>query len=175
MTDYLAKTQALHSRVQDLTSGDSELNISDKLFAVVLVNSLPRPKYSTVIQQLLASIKTLSTSQVITRLWLEASSMASDEERFKDVYAAKATKPDNCKVGPRLNDLCNVHQNLKHTNAQCFTQKYKSSVKKPKDVSDDDIIKRYHALMSSKDMKSVNKTIATAEVTSGTDEDKYIT
>lgn len=68
MTDYLAKTQALHSRVQDLTSGDSELNISDKLFAVVLVNSLPRPKYSTVIQKLLASIKTLSTSQVITRL-----------------------------------------------------------------------------------------------------------
>lgn len=68
MTEYLAKTQALHSRFRDLTSGDPDLKISDKLFAVVLVNSLPRAKFGTVIQQLLASTKTLSTSQVIARL-----------------------------------------------------------------------------------------------------------
>lgn len=99
MIDYLAKTQALHSRVCDRTSGDLDLKISDKLFAVVLVNSLPRAKCSTVIQQLLVGIKTLSTAQVIARLCLEASSIASDEERFKDIYVAKNTKINSRKVG----------------------------------------------------------------------------
>lgn len=41
MHKYLAKIQSLHSRVRDLTSGDPNLKISDKLFSIVLINSLP--------------------------------------------------------------------------------------------------------------------------------------
>lgn len=141
LTNYLAKVQALHSRVRDLTSGDPDLKISDKLFAVVLVNSLPRAKFGTIIQQLLAGIKTLSIAQVTARLRLEATSMASDEERFKEVYAVKTSKPDSRKVGPRPNDLCNVHQNPKHTNAQCFTQKDKKTGNSDS-LSNEEMIKR---------------------------------
>lgn len=84
MNTYLARIQDLHSRVRDLTCGDPDLKISDKLFAVVLINSLPRAKYGTIVQQLLANIKTLSIAQVTARLRLESVSMASDEARFKD-------------------------------------------------------------------------------------------
>lgn len=72
MNKYLAKIQDLHSRVQDLTSNNPDLKISNKLFAVVLVNSLPRLTYGTVVQQLLANIKTLTMSQVTACLRLEA-------------------------------------------------------------------------------------------------------
>lgn len=48
MTDYLAKFQDLEGRVRDITAGDPNLKISDKPFAVVLVNSFPRAKYGTV-------------------------------------------------------------------------------------------------------------------------------
>lgn len=110
MTDYLAKVQDLQGRVCDITAGDPKQKILDKLFAVVLVNSLPWAKYGTVVQQLLASIKTLTMSQVSARVRLEATSMATDKAHFKEVYAAKTSKVKK-KKNHSPEDHCQVHPN----------------------------------------------------------------
>lgn len=181
MHDYLAKIQDLHSRVRDLTAGDPELKISDKLFSIVLINSLPRNKYATVIQQLLSNVKNLTMAQVTARLRLEAASMTSDEEKFKSVYAAKTTKPDNRKVGPKPNDLCNVHLNPKHTNSQCFSQKGKPKTDHPNSLTDDEKVKRYKALVSMSESKASSPTpnstkmAANAATEVDGDKDSYIT
>lgn len=176
MHDYLAKVQDLHSRVRDLTAGDPELKISDKLFSIVLINSLPRTKYATVIQQLLSNVKNLTMAQVTARLRLEAASMASDEEHFKNVYAAKTVKPDNRKVGPKPNDLCNVHSNPKHTNLQCFSQKDKTKPSHPNSLTDEEMVKRYKALVSMSENKvSTTKVAANATAEDEGDKDSFIT
>lgn len=173
MDDYLAQTQSLHSRVRDLAWGDPDLKISDKLLAVVLVNSLPRAKFGTVVQQLLENIKTLTTSQVTARLRLEALSMASNEERFEEVYAATTSKINSQKVGHRPNDLCKVHQNPKHTHAQCFPQKDKTKDKQNESVSNDEIVKQYQAMMLKKEEKKSNiKTAANTQIDMPSDDSR---
>lgn len=117
-------------------------------------------------------------TQVTARLCLEAALMATDEEKFKEVYAAKIVKTDNRKVGPKPSDLCNQHQNPKHTNAQCFSQKNKSSSNQPSPFSDNEMIKRYKALVSlseKSDAADTPKKTAANAVTSKTDDDEFIT
>lgn len=128
MHDYLAKIQDLHSRVRDLTSGDPELKISDKLFLIVLINSLPRTTYATVIQQLLSNIKTITMAQVSAQLRLEAVSMATDEEKFKGVYAAKITKPNNRKVGSKTQQPKSGIKAQRSVQHSCQSKTHKLSV-----------------------------------------------
>lgn len=115
-------------------------------------------------------------SQVTARLRLEAALVATDEEKFKDVYAAKIVKPDNRKFGPKPSDLCNQHQNPKHTNAQCFSQKTKNAANHSSSISDDEMIKCYKALvsMSEKVDDSKKKTAANA-VSSNTEDNQFVT
>lgn len=84
------------------------------MFAIVLVNSLPRAKYATVIHQLPTGVKSLTMSQVTARLRLEAASMATDEICLKDFYAAKAFKLIK-KVGKGPKDHCHINPNGRHT------------------------------------------------------------
>lgn len=187
MNDYLARIQDLHSRVRDLTSSDPDLKISDKLFAVVLVNSLPRSKYGTVVQQLLATIKTLTMPQVTARLRLKAASMATDKARFKNVYAAKMTNQPKLKPGNKPTDLCHVHPNGRHTNSACFQKKNKTaaSASNTESLSDEEMVKRYKTMMNIAKGKpqpkpsslpsSAPPTAAAATTVDATAEEQYIT
>lgn len=147
MNEYLAKIQDLHSRIHDLTSGNPYLKISDKLFSMVLVNSLPRGKYGTVIHQLLASVKTLTMAQVTARLCLEAASMTSDQDKFKDVYAARISKNEKRQSGKGPNDQCHIHPNGRHLNNECFQQKDRTAAAASNpQLSDAEIVRRYKSL-----------------------------
>lgn len=169
MNTYLARIQDLHSRVQDLTSGDPDLKISEKLFVVVLINSVPRAKYGTIVQQLLANIKTLSIAQATACLRLKSVSMASDEASFKDVYAVKITKTNKRKVGKNHDDLCHVHPNGRHANSSCFQQqanKTAASVSSQQSLSDEQIVKRYRTLFTQSHSQSDKPAPKTAAVAS---------
>lgn len=62
ITNYLATIQDLHSKIRDLTAGDKDLQLSDRLFAILLVNSLPRTDFGQIVQHFLSHITDISTA-----------------------------------------------------------------------------------------------------------------
>lgn len=152
MTDYLAKLQDLQGHVRDITAGNTDLKISDKCFAVILVNSLPQAKYGTVVQQLLASIKTLTMSQVTAWLSLEAASMDTDEAQFKEVYASNVFKTKKKRSGKPTEDHCQIHPNRRHSNTESFQQTDKTAAAASSlsqlPLSNTEIVLRYKEFMS---------------------------
>lgn len=179
MNEYLAKIQDLHSRICDLTSGDPDLKISDKLFSIVLVNSLPRVRYGTVIQQLLANVKTLTMAQVTARLRLEAVSMSSDQDKFKDVYTAKIVRNEKRSSGKGPKDLCHIHPNGRHLNEACFQQKDRTTASASNSqLSDAKIVQRYKSLFSYQpkpDQKNEPVKTGAVAATTNTQDDDFIT
>lgn len=182
MNTYLAEIQDLHSRVCNSTYRNPDLKISDKLFAVVLVNSLPWVKYGTLVKQLPANIKTLSIPQVIACLRLEAVSMACNELRFKEVYAAKITKTDERKIGKGPDDLCHIHPTGRHSNSACFQQQgHKTTANAARQLmlSDYEIIKRYKTIFSQSNSttepKPSSKTAAVAALSDWVANEVYVT
>lgn len=49
ITSYLATIQDIHSKIQDLTAGNKDLQLSDQLFAILPVNSLPCIEFGPII------------------------------------------------------------------------------------------------------------------------------
>lgn len=80
ITRYLATIQDLHSKIRDLTAGDKDLQLSDRLFAILLVNSLPRADFGPIIKHFLSNIQTISTAKFCARLRLEAASNSNDQK-----------------------------------------------------------------------------------------------
>lgn len=150
ITNYIARVQDLHSKIRDLTAGDKGLQLSNRLFAILLVNSLPRNEFRLIIKHFLSNIKSISTSDVCARLRLEANSYSNNEEKFKEVYTVKSKKTfrnDNRRVGKSPKDLCHIHPNSKHTNKQCHTQK-KNNPKESSSPSTEEMARRYQAMMA---------------------------
>lgn len=150
--EYLEGIRPPHSQICDLTLGYLELMIFNKLVSVVLFNSLPCSRYRTVIQQLLANIKTLTMSQVTARLQLKAALMSSNKDRFKDVYAAKVFRNDKRHVGKSPKYHCHVHPNGKHLNEKCFQQNdWTAALASNRQLTNDEVVRQYQALFSSQE------------------------
>lgn len=182
ITKYLSTIQDLHSKIRDLTAGDKDLQLSDWLFAILLVNSLPRSEFGQIIQHFLSNIDTISTAQVCARLRLEATTNAS-ESKSSNVYTARTGKTDNRRVGKYPKDLCNVHPNPRHTNEECSTQKKNNQPSSTTDTSKstsknstEEKARRYEAMMASSQSHLPQQTAkAHAAIEETPQKEEYIT
>lgn len=157
ITKYLSDVQNLHSKIRDLTAGDKDLQLSDRLFANLLINSFPRSEFGPIVQHFLSNISSISTAQVCARLRLKAATNTS-ESKSNDTYAARSSKLDNRRVGKHPKDLCNIHPNPRQSNKECFTQKKTSKPastsgttvhQSPNNMSTEEKARRYEAMMAS--------------------------
>lgn len=121
-------------------------------------------------------------SQVTARLRLEAASMSNNEDKFKEVYAAKMFKNEKKNVGKGPKDQCHIHPNGKHSNDVCYQQKDRSAASASNhQLSDAEVVRRYKALFSAQDKPNVdekpstNKSKTAAVAATNTQEDDFIT
>lgn len=124
-------------------------------------------------------------SQVTARLRLEAASMSSNEDKFKEFYAAKVFKNKKKHVGRAPKDHCHVHPNDKHLNEACFKQKDCTAVSASNhNLTNAEVIRRYCSLFSSQnktESKEESSKLTTpgsktaAVATASTQDDNFIT
>lgn len=148
LEDYVSGMQALHNQLAKTVSPTSNLKLSDQILALFVLISLPKDKFSSMIQQLLGDIENVTTDGVFKRLLTQAQMSNTNHESESTVVfptqQAKKVKPKNLsskgveRISNAKDALCVYpgHQFLLHTNGNCVAQNKTSTAIKPSKSSD---------------------------------------